>query len=82
MIDIVEPGYYRHFKGNLYRVLMTAKHTETEESMVIYQAMYGHRQIWCRPYSDFVAKVDKTKYPNSSQTYRFEKIERMTELCE
>ena len=40
--------YYRHFKGNVYRVLHIAKHSETLEDMVVYQAMYGERGIWVR----------------------------------
>ena len=43
--------YYRHFKGNVYRVLHLAKHSETIEEMVVYQAMYGERGIWVRPKS-------------------------------
>ena len=41
--------YYRHFKGNVYRVIHIAKHSETLEEMVVYQAMYGERGIWVRP---------------------------------
>ena len=41
--------YYRHFKGNIYRVLYIAKHSETLEEQVVYQAMYGNRDIWVRP---------------------------------
>ena len=44
--------YYRHFKGNVYRVLHIAKHSETLEEMVVYQAMYGERDIWERPSGD------------------------------
>ena len=45
--------YYRHFKGNVYRVLHIAKHSETLEDMVVYQAMYGERGVWVRPKSMF-----------------------------
>ena len=41
--------YYRHFKGNVYRILHIAKHSETLEDIVVYQAMYGERGIWVRP---------------------------------
>ena len=45
----IRPGIYRHFKGNEYRVLYTATHSETLEPMVVYQALYGQRGIWVRP---------------------------------
>ena len=45
--------YYRHFKGNVYRVLHIAKHSETLEEMVVYHAMYGERGIWVRPLAMF-----------------------------
>ena len=51
--------YYRHFKGNLYRVLHIAKHTETLEDMVVYQAMYGDRDIWVRPKAMFEEEIER-----------------------
>ena len=45
----LKPGIYRHFKGNEYRLLYTAKHSETLEDMVVYQALYDERGIWVRP---------------------------------
>lgn len=45
----IKPGRYRHFKGNEYRVLFLARHSETLEEMVVYQALYGERGIWVRP---------------------------------
>ena len=45
----IEPGLYRHFKGNYYRVLSIAWHSETTEPMVVYQALYGNGGIWVRP---------------------------------
>lgn len=47
-------GVYRHFKGNLYKVLYIAKHSETEESMVVYQKLYGDHDIWVRPLCMFL----------------------------
>ena len=51
--------YYRHFKGNIYRVLHIAKHSETLEEMVVYQAMYGNRDIWVRPLSMFEEVIER-----------------------
>ena len=62
--------YYRHFKGNIYRVLHIAKHSETLEDMVVYQAMYGERGIWVRPKAMFEEVIER-----DGQTYiRFSPI--------
>jgi len=53
----IQKGIYRHYKGNLYEVLMTAQHSETEEWMVVYRALYGKKGIWVRPYDMFVESV-------------------------
>ena len=53
----VRPGVYRHRKGGLYRVLFLARHSETEEVMVVYQALYGERGYWVRPLSLFLERV-------------------------
>lgn len=45
------PGRYRHFKGNEYEVICTARHSETEEEMVVYRALYGEEGVWVRPAS-------------------------------
>ena len=45
----LKPGIYRHFKGNEYRLLYVARHSETLEPMIVYQALYGERGIWVRP---------------------------------
>ena len=51
--------YYRHFKGNIYRVLHIAKHSETLEEIVVYQAMYGDRGIWVRPKEMFEEVIER-----------------------
>ena len=51
--------YYRHFKGNIYKVLHVAKHSETLEDIVVYQAMYGEKGIWVRPKSMFEEVIER-----------------------
>ena len=54
----LKAGTYRHYKGNLYEVLTTAQHSETEEWMVVYKALYGRKGMWVRPYEMFVEKIE------------------------
>ena len=64
-------GVYRHYKGKYYRVITIAKHTETDEKLVVYEALYGEHDVWCRPlnmWSDMI-EID------GKQLNRFEYIE-------
>ncbi len=54
----IKIGIYKHYKGNLYEVLETARHSETEEWMVIYRTLYGDEGTWVRPYDMFVETVE------------------------
>ena len=68
---------YKHFKGKEYKVLCIATDSETNEEVVVYEALYGKHMIWTRPYDMFNSLVDKEKYPDIDQEYRFElKIEK------
>lgn len=53
----VPPGIYRHYKGNRYQVLATARHSETEELMVIYRCLYGDHSVWVRPLEMYLDTV-------------------------
>jgi hypothetical protein len=57
----VKTGIYKHYKGNLYEVLETARHSETEEWMVIYRTLYGDGSTWVRPYDMFIESVEINK---------------------
>lgn len=66
--------FYKHFKGQLYQVRALAENSEDNTPMVVYQAMYAPFKIWVRPLSTFLEKLDKEKYPDAAQEYRFERI--------
>lgn len=58
-MEEIKLGRYRHFKGNEYRVLYIAKHSETLEEMVVYQALYGEGGVWVRPASMWNETVER-----------------------
>ena len=54
---MIQPGRYRHYKGNDYEVVGVAKHSETEEEVVVYRALYGEKGLWVRPLAMFIETV-------------------------
>jgi len=71
MDNSVQRGLYRHFKGNTYEVIDTAKHSETQEDMVVYRALYGDFGLWVRPIDMFTEEVER----NGRKMSRFQLIE-------
>ena len=73
-MKIKEGQVYRHFKGTLVKIICLAKNSETEEMMVIYNHL-STNEIWARPIEMFMSLVDKEKYPDVKQKYRFELVD-------
>ena len=65
MSETIKPGRYRHFKGKEYEVLGVARHSETEEELVVYRALYGERGVWVRPASMWNEVIER-----DGKTYR------------
>ena len=71
MREITKGKQYRHFKGDIVKVICLAKDSETLKEQVVYE---HNNQIWVRDKEMLLSKVDKEKYPNIEQVYRFEEI--------
>lgn len=76
MERVIEVGkIYKHFKGNLYKVLHIAYDSEASnetKKLVVYEALYDDHKVWVRDYDMFNSLVDSIKYPNITQRHRFE----------
>ena len=70
----IPQGIYRHYKGNLYQVLHTAQHSETEETLVVYRCLYGEYGVWVRPIEIF----SETVTVDGQQVPRFELIKALS----
>ena len=65
-------GVYKHFKNNYYILADVATHSETGEKYAVYRQLYGNGELYIRPLDMFLSEVDKNKYPNVKQKFRFE----------
>ena len=71
----MQPGdIVRHFKGNFYEILCFARDSETQDEVVVNRALYGERGVWVRPKEMFFSPVDRDKYPDAPQAYRFQRV--------
>ena len=70
-LTIIQPGRYRHYKGKEYQVIGVAKHSETEEDLVVYRALYGACGLWVRPAKIFNEKIEMA----GKLVFRFEWID-------
>ena len=71
-MEIIKKGIYKHFKGNYYLVEDVAINTEDDSLYVVYRALYDDFKLYIRPLEMFLSPVDKQKYPDIKQEYRFE----------
>lgn len=74
-MEVIVGKKYRHFKGHLYQVIHIAKDSETLKDVIVYQDLSDNTKIWVRDYDMFMSKVDKEKYPEVKQEYRFELVD-------
>ena len=74
-LQSIPQGIYRHYKGSLYQVLHVAKHSETEEELVVYRCLYGEYDVWVRPLAMFTESIEV----NGKEVPRFELIKALAD---
>ena len=72
MREVLIGRIYRHFKGDYYLVEGIARDSESGDEVVIYRKLYGDGALWVRPKSMFLEEIDREKYPDAKEKYRFE----------